>query len=141
MAKKPPNQYRHNTPLATAIANVQYIIKADHRDGGNGYKSQWVIPEPSEVRCFEQSHQSKWIDNNTAWGLHLPAPPPQVLGRSVEGADLRIARFISAANGAIWHGFPADYRRKMQDRPTNTILVLWMRAGYIRKRDISKVRS
>src|ERR1700693_5566183 len=98
MAKQPPNPFPHNTPLGTAIVGVQYTIKADHRNGGNGRKSQWVIPEPAEVRCFEQSHQCNWINNNTAWGLHPPAPPPQVLGQSVRGSDLKIARFIAAAN-------------------------------------------
>jgi len=143
MAKQtqPANPFPHNTPLATSIVGVRYIIKADHRNGGNGRKSQWVIPEPAELQCFERSHRAKWTNNNTAWGLHPAVPPLQVLGRSVQGVDLRIARFLAAANGTTWHGFPADYRRKRQDRPAITILLLWFRAGYIRKHDISRVRS
>lgn len=143
MAKqtKSPNRFPHNTPLSTSVVGVQYIIKDYHRNGGNGRKSQWMIPEPAEVQCFERSHHSNWINNNMAWGLHPAAPPPQVLGRSPNGDDLKIARFRASANGTTWQGFPADYRRKTQDRPTITILHLWMRAGYIRKHEMSKVRS
>jgi hypothetical protein len=141
MAKPPPNPFPHDTALSTSIVGVRYIIKADHRNGGNGRKSQWVIAEPAEVQCFERSHKSNWTTTNAAWGLHLPGSSPQVLGRSVTGTDLKIARFLPAANGKTWHGFPADYRRKKQDRPAVTVLLLWLKAGFIRKHDISRVRS
>ena len=137
MPKPKPNPFPHGTVLTTACGQ-NYFIKSDHRNGGNGEKSQWLIPEPSEVNCFVTSHTRGWVLNQWAWGLHLSNGKAAVLGRSPEGDELFIAKFV--AGHPAWHGYPGNYRRKKQDRPPIQVLRAWLNARHIDKTDLSRIR-
>jgi hypothetical protein len=119
---------------------IPYILKSDHRNGGNGKKSQWKISPVLEVRCFEHAHRSGWRQTLNAWGLHLPVKAPAVLGVTVDGEDVKLAKFLSQSSTTPWHGYPADYRRNPQDRPAVNVLQSWRTNGLITLSDVARVR-
>jgi len=117
----------------------KYLHKKDHRDGGNGKKSQWKIKPPDEIACFDEALKRTWGDMTKAWGLRLVGTTAQKLGTSIRGDDLRIAKFVNG--NPAWHGYPADYRTKLQDRPPTAVLRKWVAAGIIGKNDVARIRG
>jgi hypothetical protein len=144
-----------NTPLNTPIATdcgIYYLLKADHRTGGNQHKSQWTISRTAEIGVFDASVTAGWRDGASAWGLHLVAGSPTALGTSTRSEELRIAKFVGPRNvpignpaernpGSAWHGYPADYRQNAHDRPTMAVLTQWLVVGHLAKHEIRRIRG
>ena len=134
-----------DTITATAVGQ-DYVIKADHRDGTHD-KAQWKISMDEEVDTFERGFGSEWFSSKKswAWSLYLNTQRPNPLGVSKRSEPpiqrLWIAKFVKNASPAFWHGYPADYRRRTQDRPDIDVLEDWRRQGFIGKREIAKIRS
>jgi hypothetical protein len=120
---------------------TNYLFKSDHRNGGNGKKSQWTITPPEELNCFETAHAAQWLEGSEGWGLHLNGTTPLVIGTAVGGAVLKLAKFVDNAQPQSWHGYPADYRTKAQDRPSTRILLLWVAASHIQKHEAIRIRT
>lgn len=117
-----------------------YHFKADHRNGDRR-KSQWLISLRSELICFETAIKSEWVGMNNAWGLHFSKNVPEVVGLSPEGLRVKIAKFVQSTPPPLWHGYPGDFRRRLQDRPPVGVLYAWVSLGIIRMNDARKVRN
>jgi hypothetical protein len=132
--------YKMDTEILISGRNEKYIISKQHRFHRSG-KSIWTINEDEEISCFIQSMSSNWKYNNKAWGLYLSNGTLSVLGKNDKNVYLKIAKFLDGSNTNIWHGYPADYIRNTQDRPTTHILYLWVNLSCINKSDMLKIRK
>lgn len=122
-----------------------YFIKSDHRNS-SPEKSQWIIERDDEIAIFEYTCIAKWLSTTqrNAWGLHFQEDKPQILGSSAAIEPLKqnlwIAKFMRSLEPLCWHGYPANYRIKQQDRPEIGILQDWYSKGHIKKQDIARIR-
>jgi hypothetical protein len=144
MAKARPRKTKgtinFDVPFATSL-HTNYLYKSDHRNGGNPLKSQWVIDLAAELSCFEGAHSAGWIDDTVAWGLRIIGGVPSVVGTSIRGVPLKLAKFVETKQPQYWHGYPADYRQNAQDRPSVEILLKWVTLAYIGKHEAVRVRT
>lgn len=125
----------------TDFPSSKYIISSQHRKTGNPNKSIWIISFNDEVECFLQTLEKNWKQHNEGWGIKVLNDALQVIGNSVSKDELKIAKFVDGSNTDVWHGYPADYMRNSQDRPTTEILTVWVNSGYITKSKMSKIRK
>ena len=118
-----------------------YIPKLDHRDQ-SGKKSQWIISEDCERKCFEEAMYAKWNRENFCWGLHFEDGKVNYLGRTAKSEpelrQLFIAKFIDSDKNNKWHGYPAD-PCKGQDIPPVPIQKYWLQKEYLRSAVIGKI--
>jgi hypothetical protein len=144
--------YRFDNPVTTSVGQ-SYVVKSDHRDGSKK-KSQWIIAPQEEVNTFEGAYSLSWTSTSgqQAWGLHLVDGRPTILGTAPTKLGtthrgpsrterLWLAKFVRNATPVFWHGYPANYRHKSQDRPPVSVLQAWHDCGYISKREISRIRG
>jgi len=124
----------------TAQATGNYIISSQHRRKGNPNKSIWTITFDEEVHCFIQALSKNWKTVNEAWGIKLLNGVLQVVGKNHNRQELKLAKFVDGANTNVWHGYPADYMNKAQDRPATDILKVWVNSGFLTKAKMSKIR-
>ena len=128
--------------LETQVScECRYIIASHHRRVGNPNKSIWTISNSGEIECFVFSFISNWFEENICWGVSAIGADLQVVGKNNYNEDLKIAKFIDSNNNKIWHGYPADYMRKAQDRPATQTLHDWVGKGFITKAKMSKIRQ
>jgi hypothetical protein len=118
----------------------KYIISSQHRKTGNPNKCIWKITFDQEVDCFIMTVSEKWKDGIHGWGLKALDNVLQVVGVNNIKEELKLAKFIDGTNTNVWHGYPADYVSKSNDRPTTEILKKWVDLGYITKAKMSKIR-
>lgn len=124
----------------TKHTTSNYIISSQHRRNGNPNKSIWTVSFNEEVDCFIQTINENWKNGNEAWGLRVIGTILQVVGLNNGSEELKIAKFVDGTNTNVWHGYPADYMSKSQDRPTTNILKVWVDKKYITKAKMSKIR-
>lgn len=120
---------------------VKYASVSQHRRYTNSNKSQWLISIAEELSCFTLCYEKQWIDADCGWGVHLVNNRMQILGKNNVGDLYKIAKFVYGNQAGFWHGYPADYRGKNQDRPSYVVLESWREEGIIRKHQIRKIRS
>jgi len=118
-----------------------YFISSQHRQLGNPNKSIWTISHEEEIDCFILSKTSKWISGSVCWGLKPIDNRLDVIGRNSVQEDIKIAKFVDGDKKNIWHGYPADCRRKKKDIPDTEILVIWKDKGLIGKSDVRKLKQ
>jgi len=110
-----------------------------HRDGTAG-KSQWSVTETEERGIFDHSRMSQWLSQYLGWGVHVVTGQAVYLGNSDDSArSLIIAKFVASNSPKIWHGYPADHQRRIQDIPEPKILMEWMRLKYLKPAKIRKL--
>lgn len=124
----------------TEQTNGNYIISSQHRRRGNPNKSIWTISFDEEVACFIQTMNGDWKTGTEAWGIKVLGDVLQVLGLNNSRQELKLAKFVDGTNTNVWHGYPADYVSKSQDRPATNILKVWVDSGYLTKAKMSKIR-
>lgn len=117
-----------------------YIISSQHRRTGNPNKSIWIISFDEEVNCFIQALNANWRKGTEAWGIKVFGETLQVLGLNYENRELKLAKFVDGTHTNVWHGYPADYMNRAQDRPATNILKVWVDNGYLTKAKMSKIR-
>lgn len=118
---------------------MAYIVHPDHRNG-NPAKSQWIISEQAECNAFTVSEQRDWLSEFQGWGLHIPRRRPTPLGTCVgRSRDSYIAKFVRSERDGDWHGYPADYSRNHQDRPSEAVLSDWERSNIVSPAKIRKI--
>jgi len=117
-----------------------YIISSQHRATGNPNKTVWTVNFDDEVNCFTQSKTFEWIENNYGWGLKVIDSVLQYIGHNFENETLKIAKFVDGSANDVWHGYPADYLRRSQDRPPTFVLKNWVEQGYLTKAKMNKIR-
>lgn len=121
--------------------NVFYIIVSQHILNINKEKSHWSITYQEQLNCFENSLTNNWLSNFMGWGLHIINNEIKPLGYSKQREELKIAKFVDSYKSSKWHGYPADYRNNIQDRPSSDVLRSWVEDGIIQKHQMSKIRS
>lgn len=124
------------TPRTTA----KYYISSAHRRVQKN-KSNWIITINQEVDCFIYSQTKTWIENMVSWGLIPLGNNLLVLGLNSHKEELKIAKFVAKNKEGVWHGYPADFCRNIQDRPGMPILQNWRTDGHIQKHHITKIRQ
>jgi len=131
---------RLNVPI-DIDATSKYVIVSQHRSGGYRGKSRWSVSKREEVDCFIQSLNKKWLDVGAGWGVILDdTNKMKVLGINHINEDSKIAKFIDGNNSKLWHGYPADLKRKVKDIPPISILNKWRKENIIRKHHISRIQ-
>ena len=124
------------TPRTTA----KYYVSSVHRRKDKN-KSLWTTTIDQEVECFVCSQLNYWIEGSHCWGLIPKDNKLLVLGKNNKNEKLKIAKFVAKNNNEVWHGYPADYCKNMQDRPGMKILLDWRKIGHIEKHHILKIRQ
>lgn len=119
----------------------KYIISSKHREIKSPHKSYWTIEYSEELDCFVENYSKAYRESNLTWGLILNESSLKVLGKNTFKEELKLAKFIDSSLTNIWHGYPADYRRKNQDRPSSEILKKWVDAKIITKAKMLKIRQ
>jgi len=123
-------------PRTTSI----YFVSSAHRRKQK-HKSRWTVTVDHEVECFINSQENSWIEDFVGWGLIPNGNSLLVLGQNSQKEELKIAKFVAKNDDRVWHGYPADYCRNIQDRPGMSILSDWRTAGHIEKHHIIKIRQ
>lgn len=124
----------------TAKTKGNYIISSQHRRSGNPNKCIWTITYEEEVNCFIQALNGDWRTGAEAWGVKVIGDILQVIGLNNDNQELKLAKFVDGSKSNVWHGYPADYMKKAQDRPATNILKVWVDNGYLTKAKMSKIR-
>ena len=134
-----PYELDKNLDLTPVTAAKYYISSAHRRVQQN--KSRWIITIDQEVGCFIESQINTWIEGFFSWGLITNGNNLLVLGKNSQNEELKIAKFVAKNNNDVWHGYPADFCRNIQDRPGMMILQNWRTNGHIEKHHITKIRQ
>lgn len=122
-------------------ANAHYIVVKHHRYRTSPHKTRWTITPLKELQCFELAYSSGWMDTFACWGVHVVGGVADRLGINSRNEKLLFAKFVDSGQNCVWHGYPADYRRKTNDTPSYEILGEWRRRGLIDKRQIRIIKQ
>jgi len=131
-----------NTIKITDEREVVYTISKKHR-GHNKKKSYWSIKMPREIALFRSSLQNGYEDkaNHTAWNLNIVNGEIRLVGYTVNKKELKIAKFVDSNHNEKWHGYPANYIKNSQDRPSSKVLELWYNANVISAATMKKIKG
>lgn len=134
-----PYEVDKNIDLTPRTTSIYYVSSAHRRLQRN--KSRWTVTIDQEVECFISSQANSWIEGVFCWGLIPNGNNLLILGQNSQNEELKIAKFVAKNNDGVWHGYPADYCRNIQDRPGMPILSNWRTNGHIEKHHIIKIRQ
>ncbi|WP_430898658.1 MULTISPECIES: hypothetical protein [unclassified Paraflavitalea] len=134
-----PYEVDRNIDLTPRITSRYYVSSAHRRLQEN--KSRWTVTIEEEVECFVNSQRNSWIEGVFSWGLIPSESNLLILGENFQNEELKIAKFVAKNGDGVWHGYPADYCRNIQDRPGISILSKWRANGHIKKHHIVKIRQ
>ena len=131
-----------NTIKITDEREVVYTISKKHR-GHNKEKSYWLIKMPREIALFRSALKDGYENkaNYTAWNLNIVNEEICIVGYTVDKKELKIAKFVDSNHNEKWHGYPANYIKNSQDRPSAKVLELWNTAGYISTATMKKIKG
>lgn len=122
-----------------------YIVVSYHRNNSLKDKSLWTIDEEVEINCFKESQEKIWVQDYISWGMDYESIKEKVvikpIGNSEHNEELKIGRFIDSGKNNIWHGYPANYRRKKQDIPPTKVLLNWVGLGILKKHQVTKIKQ
>ena len=93
-----------------------------------------------KLNALYKPMNGNWKAGTEAWGVKVLGDVLQVLGLNNNKQELKLAKFVDGTNTNVWHGYPADYVSKSQDRPATNILKIWVDSGYLTKAKMSKIR-
>lgn len=119
-----------------------YTISKKHR-GHNKDKSHWSIKMPREIALFRSALKEGYEDKAdfTAWNLNIVNGEVCIIGFTVDEKELKIAKFVDSNHNEQWHGYPANYIKNSQDRPSSKVLELWNNAGFISTATMKKIKG
>ncbi|MGI0489474.1 hypothetical protein ACN4EK_29010 [Pantanalinema rosaneae CENA516] len=119
---------------------IHYKIRSVHRRHGNFEKCIWTISPQEEVGCFQVAASEEWLEATEGWGVKINAEGRlEQIGVSEQDEVLKIAKFVDSSSTREWHGYPADFRRRQQDKPSERVLIAWKNRGLINKTKMSKI--
>ena len=98
-------------------ANVQYFVHPKHRGRPSENSCTWTISVSDEVALFRRALPNVCYLGQSYWAAEAQGNRLRTVGINVHGETLIFGKFIDGNAKAIWHGYPADYRRHPQDRP------------------------
>ncbi len=119
----------------------KYFIYSKHRGNPTKDNCVWIIGFTEEVNCFKDSVYKRWtiFGGKIGWGIISGSGSLIPIGKNYYDEKLFFAKFIDRNNVNIWHGYPADYRRKKQDIPSAIFLKKWRYAEIITKSQMRKI--
>jgi len=121
---------------------IYYKVRSVHRRHGNSEKCIWTIFIHEEVDCFKLSTSENWLEDTKGWGLKINSEGClEQVGVSEQNESLKIAKFVDSSSTREWHGYPADYCRRKQDRPSTRVLIDWKEKGLISKTKMDKIKQ
>ena len=138
-----PPHLELDVPIRTAHGAL-YLFKSDHHGRPTDTKCVWTIHRADELACFEDMFFQRWHQDDMGWGLRYDdAGNPLELGRNHSNDVLKLAKFPcdQGIEPPVWHGYPADYLRRQQDRPPVSVLNTWRRAGILKKFEVARIRG
>lgn len=118
---------------------VQYMPISKHRGKPTKDRSVWTRTVAEEVECFRLALNNDWGHAAELWGHRRSLDRLDQLGRNWCNESLWFGKFIRSQSNSPWHGYPADYRRRPQDRPPTAVLVRWRDLGAIEKYQVARV--
>lgn len=125
--------------LLTSVGQ-RYLPSPKHRGTSGPDNSVWTISVSHELDCFVQAWQGAWgTDGTELWGHNQGGHGLEPLGVNFHDEDLWFGKFIGDDSGSPWHGYPADYRRKLRDRPPTEVLTQWRSQGIMTKQHATRV--
>jgi len=127
-------------------SDLYYASLAYHRNNTRkSEKSQWRISIKEEFQVFNDCFINfSWFDNHIGWGIYLdPETKSNMLqiGISTIKNPLHFIKYVDGGKDNMWHGYPADYLRKIQDKPSSIFLNEIYSRGFISKPQYSKIKK
>ena len=120
---------------------MKYIFSSAHRRTQKD-KTRWTVSTHTEIDCFKNTQTSKYLEGDeVAWGCLKTTSGLIDLGINGHKENLKIAKFVDKNKLKIWHGYPADFVRNPQDRPSVSVLKKWRTGDIIEKHHITKIRQ
>ena len=128
-----------NQPFHVAHG-VSYTPLGAHRGPPTQVKTVWTINVRNEVETFSAAYGLGWAVGGIGWGLsQLKTKRLAQLGVNHHKEALMFAKYVDAPGVGDWHGYPADYRRNPQDRPSTRIMRHWCGLNIMEKHQMGKV--
>lgn len=125
--------------IVNISTSVNYTISPDHRPGANLGKSIWAIIPDDEVECFRLCFVNNWIASKKGWSLISEGKGNfRLLGYSSKHDELFLAKFVG---DTTWHGYPANIRENIHDRPAHPILMDWLAKQLLHKYQVSRIKQ
>ena len=115
-----------------------YVFIKKHRTFGNPNASVWTCTLKEEFDLAEDGLKSQYIENKKDLQAYNLKKGLLILGRNNINPELRIAKFINSTP-TVWHGYPADYVQKNQDRPTLDVLNKMYSNGLISAKEMKRI--
>ena len=79
--------------------------------------------------------QKSYINNRLSWNIHSTS-----IGHDKDGSNVKLARFDSRnATNNEWHGYPVDYSKDPNNRPSKKILNEWVKRSIITNSEMIKI--
>lgn len=123
----------------TIRKDVRYFVHPKHRGSATSDSCTWRISVDDEVDLFKAALPKARSAGQTCWAAEAEGRRLRIIGTNVHGDLLMFGKFVDGSAIAIWHGYPADYRRHTQDRPPMCVLKIWDKQGLIKKHHVAKI--
>ena len=117
--------------------DVRYFVHPKHRGRPTKNRCTWIISVLEEVALFRKVIPVLCRPGEIYWAAEAEGRRLRTVGINVHRESLIFAKFVD--DSAIWHGYPADYRKQPQDRPPIPVLQNWETQGLLKKHHIAKI--
>jgi len=122
---------------------MPYTPNLQHRNNAfASQKSQWIVPIPIEIQCYNIATQNDWQHNNSFWGIYWDGQAQRAIEIGVApppiSCNVHMAKFV-CDNHDNWHGYPVAHWKAPFDRPDTNVLKKWLDNGYISTPKMSKI--
>ena len=119
--------------------DVGYYIHPKHRGPPTNESCTWIIPVDDEVALFEAALPTARSPGQICWAAETGGRRLRTVGINVHRELLYFGKFVDGSVISGWHGYPADYRRRTQDRPPISVLKIWVNQGLLHKHHVAKI--
>ena len=119
--------------------DVRYFIHPKHRGSPSKGICTWSVSVTDEVALFKGAIPTERFPGETYWSAVTEDRRLRRIGINVYGDFLGFGKFVDGSAKAVWHGYPADYQRRPQDRPPPAVLQVRVTQGLIEKHHAAKI--
>ena len=119
--------------------DVRYFIHPKHRGSPTSESCTWTISINDEVALFEAALPVARSPGQICRAAEPGGRRLRTVGINVHRKSLFFGKFVDGSTISKWHGYPADYRRRTQDRPPICLLKIWVRQGLLQKHHVAKI--
>ena len=119
--------------------NVKYYVHPKHRGRPTNDRCTWIISVLEEVALFKRAIPVVCCPGQIYWAAEAEGRRLRTVGINVNRESLFFGKFVDGSAISRWHGYPADYRRRTQDRPPIPVLQNWETQGLLKKHHIAKI--